>query len=422
VKGWYLLVAAAIAALLWLSHMPALLFHAQFYADDGGWYQLAYSEGPLRSLTHQAGGYLVMLQRLGASASLALPIVAVPTFFNAVGLAVGVGGICYLLSARMATAIPSLAARAAIALLVIAVPNAYDTAGNLTNAQWHLGLIAFLVMFARPPRRVAGWLLDGLIIVIGGLTGPYCILLEPIIGWLWLRDRRNRRLQVLLALNTACVVVQLLVILTHVGAQRTAGSLGAGFLPLVQMIARQLTLGLLIGAHGLSSIAGSPAASNLAILTVLAVIPLAVCVWAAWRGPSMLRAFCLLAGLELALALVAPSIGVPRWPKLGNAASIVEFHPGGIRYFLFPLLAFAISLGWIAVRALRGRIERIAAVAAAVLLLAAVTIGVRADWEYPPYLDEHWGAEVQRLQAAPRGTLVVIPINPHGWNVSLVAR
>src|SRR5438105_8481905 len=193
VPGWWLVAAAAIAALLWFSHLPSLLFHAQFYADDGGWYQLAYSDGPWGSLTHQAAGYLVTLQRLGASASLALPIVAVPTFFNVVGLAVGAGGICYLLSSRMASVIPRLSVRAAIAVLVIALPNAYDTGDNLTNAQWHLGLIAFLVIFAKPPRRVAGWVLDGVIIVLGGLTGPFCILLEPLIGWLWLRDRRNPR-------------------------------------------------------------------------------------------------------------------------------------------------------------------------------------------------------------------------------------
>jgi hypothetical protein len=335
-------------------------------------------------------------------------------------------------------AIPSLAVRAAIALLVIALPNAYDTSGNLTNAQWHLGLLAFLVIFARPPRRAVGWVLDGAILLITGLTGPYCILLEPIIGWLWLRDRSDPRRRFILAVNTVCVAVQLFVIVTHAGAQRVSGTLGAGVLPLVQMVARQVTLGLVIGAHGLSSIASSPAISSVATLSFLAAIPLAVCVWVAWRGPLILRALILLAGFELALALVAPSIDAPRWPNLANPASVVEFHPGGIRYFLYPLLAFAISLGWLVLTRLRrtrderrgaagdgllrARGQRTVGIAAGVVLLATLAIGVPEDWAYPPYVDQHWGAEVQRLQAAPRGTLVVIPINPRGWNISLTAR
>jgi len=434
---WWLVAAAAVAAVLLLSHLPSLAFHAQFYADDGGWYQAAYAQGPLRSLLHPAAGYVVMLQRLVASASLVLPVVAAPTLFNLVAVAAGVAGICYLLSSRMASAIPSLAARVAIALLVIALPNAYDTTGNLTNAQWRLGLLVFLVIFAAPPRRAVGWVVDTVILVVGGLTGPYCLLLEPIIGWLWLRQRSDRRRAYILAVNTVCVAVQLFVLLTHAG-QRTSGALAAGFAPLVQMIARQVTLGLVIGAHGLNSVAGSAVSTSLAVLAVLALIPAVVCLWVAWRGPLVLRAFIVLAGLELALALVAPSIGAPRWPSLGRPASVVDFHPGGIRYFLYPLLAFALSLGWLAVDALRrfardrwrltGPVttRRVAANTvgggAAIALLAAAVIGVRMDWAYPPYIDQHWGAEVQRLQSSPPGTLVVIPINPKGWTVSLVAR
>jgi hypothetical protein len=441
--GWWLIGAAVVTAALWLSHMPDLLFHAQFYADDGGWYQSAYNLGPVISLAHPAAGYLVLLQRVVASFSLLLPTVAVPTFFNVAALAVELVGICYLVSRRMLSAIPSLKIRVAIALLVLALPNAYDTSGNLTNAQWHLGLIAFLVMFADPPRHVAGHILDALIILGSGLTGPYCILLEPVIWWRWRRHRDDRRLRNILIANSVCAVVQILVIIDRFGAERVAGPLAAGLYPLVRMIGRQVTLGLIVGAHGLTQIAGSFAASNGLALALLAVIPLAVCAWAAWHGPTILRALCYFAFVELALAVAAPSIAGARWPSLGNPADIVHFHPGGIRYFLFPLLAFAISLGWMVVHygvpwmqqvrhrpnagamrpaGSRAWIGRIVAVAAAAVLLSSALIGVRVDWTYPPYLEEHWGAEVSRLQTAKKGTVVVIPINPRGWTLQLTAR
>jgi hypothetical protein len=444
--GWWLVAAALVTATLWLSHMPDLLFHAQFYADDGGWYQSAYSLGPVVSLVHPAAGYLVLLQRLVASISLLLPTVAAPTFFNLAALAVELVGICYLVSRRMSSAIPSLRIRVAIALLVIALPNAYDTSGNLTNAQWHLGLLAFLVMFADPPRRLAGHILDALIVLGSGLTGPYCILLEPVIWWRWRRHRDDRRLRNILIANSFCALVQILVIIDRFGTERVAGPLAAGLYPLVRMIGRQVTLGLILGAHGLTQIAGSFVASNGLSLALLAAVPFAVCAWTAWHGPAILRAFCYFAFVELALALAAPSIAGARWPSLGNPADIVHFHPGGIRYFLFPMLAFAISLGWLVVhygapwfrQARRGPtagastsvqppghrvwVGRVAAIAAAAVLLSSALIGVRVDWTYPPYLEEHWGAEVSRFQAAKAGTVVVIPINPRGWTLELRAR
>ncbi len=436
--GALLGLAGVVTAALWFSHQPSLLLNAQFYADDGGWYQQASTQGPLLSLVYPAHGYLVLLQRAAASASLALPLVAVPTFFNLVALLLEIAGICYLLSPRMAAAIPNLAIRLALAALVIALPNAYDTSGNLTNAQWHLALIAFLVVFASPPRRLMGWLADGIVLVLSGLTGPYCILLEPIVVWRWRAARDDRHRRFVLVAVSVCTALELAVLVAMTIPKHGPSGLHPGAVSLITMLGRQLTLGLLAGAHGLSGLVGTPLGSNLAVLTLLALIPFAVCGWAAWRGPAILRAFCLFAFLELGVALAAPSIDAPKWPNLGRPADIAHFHPGGIRYFLYPLLAFAASLGWLAWtrrpmvrrRGHRGgpgrsplarRLAAPVAVGAALLLLLAAGAGVPQDWLYPPYLDLHWAAQVQRLDAAPAGTRVVIPINPHGWTVTLVA-
>jgi hypothetical protein len=432
---WGLGAAALATAILWFSHLPSLLLQAQLYSNDGAWYQAAYTHGPLLTLAYPANGYLVLIQRGAASLSLLLPLIAVPTFFNVVALLVEVAGICYLLSTRMAQAIPSPGVRVAIAVLVIALPNAYDTSGNLTNAQWHLALIAFLVVFAVPSRGLAGRLTDGAILILSGLSGPYCLLLEPIVGWRWLRHRHDRRSRSVLVANSLCVLVQLAVIAAAVGVRQGWRALGAGLVPLVTMLGRQLTLGLAAGAHGLSALVGTPLGDNAVVLGVLAALPVATCAWAMWRGPEVLRAFCLFATLELVLALATPSVATPKWPHLGLPADVVNFHPGGIRYFLYPLLAYALSLGWLAAEGLRRErareagsrrlpvvLARTAAVSAALLLLLAAVDGVPRDWEYPPYLDLHWSAAVQRLEAAAPGTAVVIPLNPQGASMTLVAR
>ncbi len=437
-NGTLLLAAAVVTAGLWFSHMPSLLLRAQFYADDGYWFQAAYSEGPLLSIAQTGGGYVVLLPRLAASASLALPIAAAPTFFNIVALLIEVAGICYLLSSRMSSAIPALWLRVAVAVLVIALPNAYDTSGNLTNAQWHLALIAFLVLFANDPRRMAGWVCDVVILLLAGLTGPYSVLLLPISTWQWWKNRSDRRRSTLLAIVFACAATQVAVI-AATGVSRDTSALDPGAFALVTMLGRQLTIGLTTGARGIATLASTPFGTNPAILTFLAAIPVMTCSWAAWRGPAILRSFCFFAFAELVVALAAPDISAPRWPNLGRPADVLHFHPGGIRYFFYPLLAFAISLGWLAWRGasqLRTRhlppsrrrrpfgayTARVAAIGAAGLLLLTVSYGVPHDWLYPPYLDLHWGTEAARITSLAPGRTLLIPINPHGWALYLAVR
>ena len=423
--------AVVAAAPLWLSHLPSLLLHAQLYADDGAWYSAASLHGALGTLLLPANGYLVLLQRSAAAVALAVPLIAVPALFNVVALLVVLGGVAYLVSPRMGAAIPRPAVRAAAALVILALPNAYDTMGNLTNSQWHLALIAFLVIFATPPRGIAGWAVDIGVLVVAGLTGPYAVLLAPIAAWRFRRERWQRRAGVVLLVVAACAALQGGVALTQVGAERVSGPLDAGVVPLVTMLGRQLTLGLLSGAHGLTALMGTPLADDPVVLGLLAAVPLAVCAVVAWRGPDILRGLWAFALLTLVAALASPSIGPPRWRQLGVPAGIAHFHPHGIRYFLFALLAFALSLGWMAWWGLLAGRRRtgtgrdagrlMVGAAAAALLLIAASQGVPRDWAYPPYLDEHWAAEVRAYELAPPGARVVLPINPAGWTMTLVA-
>lgn len=70
----------------------------------------------------------------------------------------------------------------------------------------------------------------------------------------------------------------------------------------------------------------------------------------------------------------------------------------------------------------RVTVRRAAGTIAAAALVATAVIGVLADWAYPPYVDYHWSAEVERFETAPPGTMVVFAINPPGYEFSLRAR
>lgn len=414
-------VATLLAALLFISHLPSAVIHPQLYADDGTWYGEAHNLGTWAALLRPVGAYLVAYPRLIADLATLLPLEYLPLIFNLAGLAIGVLGIAYLLSSRMEACIPSMSVRALVAALAVAVPNAYDTSLNLTNAQWHLALLAFLVLWAGRPANVWSWALDALILLLACLTGPYCLLLLVVVAYrIWLTPRAVE-VRLRAGLVAVCTGIQGFFILANLGGQRPSGELAASLPALLRIVAHQVTLGLLVGTHGLAYLLTTGVGQSLALCALLAILPLAVCGMAVLRGPRILRAFCVFAFGELVLALVAPSIPAPRWPSLALPADLNHFHPGGIRYFLFPMLAFAISLGWVFCRTITrpSMAQRTLAVAAGCLIACMLLVAMPLDWVYPPYIDYHWRQYVVVYEAAAPGTPVRIPINPRGWSMTL---
>jgi hypothetical protein len=48
--------------------------------------------------------------------------------------------------------------------------------------------------------------------------------------------------------------------------------------------------------------------------------------------------------------------------------------------------------------------------------------GAVRDWKQPVLKDLHFAGSASSFQAAPAGTVVVLPENPRGWNIRLVKR
>jgi hypothetical protein len=81
----------------------------------------------------------------------------------------------FLLSSRLDDVAP-LPGRAGLALAYLLIPS-FELDANLTNAQWHLAVLATLVVVARARR---GWTwrgFDVVAMVLSALTGPFGFLL-----------------------------------------------------------------------------------------------------------------------------------------------------------------------------------------------------------------------------------------------------
>src|SRR5229473_4489741 len=199
-----------ISFLVLFSHRPDAILNAQFYAEDGArFYADAYEFG-WRCLLMPYGGYLSTLLRLIGLLTQLVPFGLAPLLMNLCAIAIQILPVNLFLSARF-RAIP-YNVRVFGSLLYLALPNAFEIHANTTNIQWHLALLALLVLLSQAEAAKAWRYFDYAVLFFALLDGPLGILLVPIAAFLlWVR--RDRRTALALGVMIPFAVVQSLFIL-----------------------------------------------------------------------------------------------------------------------------------------------------------------------------------------------------------------
>lgn len=396
---------ALLFALVLFARRPDLVTHASFWGEDGWvWYPDAYAHG-IGALARPYTGYLQSISRLVALASLAAPLAWAPTIFALAALGVQLATACFLVSSRLDDAWPSRPARIAFALLYLALPNSFETFGNITNTQWHLALLAFLVLVSAKPRGRAGYLFDAVVLLVSGLSGPFVLLLLPFAAWeAWnagpLRPRHALFRFVLVAL---CASIQLAFVVPGL-ADRAPPDLGASPDRFVRILGQQVVLGVVLGRHSMDAYRGWTWWQD-GILPWLSCGVGLVLGLAAWiEGPPLFRKFALFGALVLASALISPvgEIG-PAWRALASPDI-------GDRYYLIPMLA---ALGVPFALAAHGRHGfRLIGWA----LLAITIAELPGDWHFGTTLAREvrtdFVARAVTFARSPKGTVMEFPVRP----------
>lgn len=403
--GAIFVFACAVVA----SHRPDAIFHAQFWAEDGRvWYADAYNLGWWHALFHAAAGYYQTLLRLGASLALLMPLSRAPLVLNLIAIAVQALPANLVLSSR-SSAWGSLRYRALLAGIYLALPNCKDMYAIITSSQWELALCVFLLLVASTPRDVAGRLSDIFILLLCGLTGPFCIFLLPIAVVLAWRRRNRWQWAMTGTLAALCLVQAWGLLIVNPSGRSLPDALGASPALFARILAGQVYLGALLGTN---TLAFNPGPRLFAVLLLVAIGGTAIVVICFIKSTVEMKLFLLLSSVLFAAALITPvayaPAGVSRWQMLAAA--------GGIRYWFFPTLAFAWSLLW----CIRSRVVVLKIVSAA--LLFVMCFGITRDWRSPALKDKRFAEYVRRFEASPSGTAVTIPLNPDGWSMCLVKR
>jgi hypothetical protein len=149
------LVVFALAVVVIVSRRPDALLNPQFYGEDGSvWFSNAWDLGWLHSLTLLAGGYLNTLLRLVCGLPILVPLKSAPLLLNSFGLLTQALPVTVLLTARCTNWGP-LWLRAAQAVVYLILPNSSELDVTITNAHWHLALVACLLAFSNSPENTA---------------------------------------------------------------------------------------------------------------------------------------------------------------------------------------------------------------------------------------------------------------------------
>ncbi len=308
----------------------------------------------------------------------------------------------------MAPAIPVLAVRVALALLLVAIPGMSEVYVNLTNAMWHLALLAFLILMAAPavtwPQRV----FDSLALAVAGLSGPFAPLLAPIAVLCWWLGRERSQLWRLLIVG-ATASIQFSLIIAH-QSSRTAHGPGIGWSAerliniLVTDILGVATFGRramidkdwLVGQGWLSN--GSVAATVVAVCILAAAAVLAGIAFL--RGRWILRCFIIFVDLEFASSLTdGLTLVQPLWVAMEGWI--------GMRYYFHPIAAWlTIVLTLICDRSVALRAAGVA------LMGLTVVFAIPADWSLPKHPKTSFDQAAKAFAEAPPGTVLRIAVPP----------
>ncbi len=405
----FLVVALAAAGIV-ISRRPDAFTNAQFYAEDGTrWFADAYNLGAWPALGVSLSGYFQTLSRLAAILEAPFGVGNAPVVYNVIGLLVQIAPVLFFLSGRFRALVPSTWVRVALCAVYLLMPTT-ELNVTITNAPFHLAVLATLVILASEARGWAWRTFDIAVIGLTAVTGPFVYVLLPI-AVLWWLLRRRRETLLLVVLLTLGLGAQLY---AETQTPRSSYPLGANLRDLVLLLCDRVVLAGLFAEEGHTHVyvTGLPDATVWAGIILLFASPIVA--FAALKAPWELRIFDLTALLFLAAGLAIPAVSAA-----GNQWQIMTVGRAGERYFFAAQVAWMVTVIWAASRL---RLPRLREGAWAVIAVAFAS-GLVAGWSYPAFIDDHWSQEAREIETAPAGTRLTLPEPPGGpWTFQVTVR
>ncbi len=409
-KKLFFPIVGLLATLILFARRPKSFLNPQFWAEDGReWYADAYNHGIIFSLFTPENGYFQTFSRLAGIVAQAFPLSYGPHIFLALAVAVQVAVVVFLVSERMANVIPERRWRMFLAFLYLAVPHSAEVFVNVTNSQWHLALLACLILLAGKPASTGWKAWDVIAVALMALSGPFCILLLPIAALQFLRDRNFHRGMLALTISAGSLIQLSNYLFT---GREIKPQLGASIDLLFQILARHVFVSPLIGDSGFQKVVRAGIWNEAAYIAAT-LVGVGILIFVVIRASTELRLLLGFAFLIIAAGLMSPA--VTREPGQWQA---IASNETATRYWFILTFSFAAMLAYLASTAREKPIRYGAYVGLIIFML-----GVAGDWKIFALEDLEFPQHAQRFAAAPPGAEVVIPLNPQPeWEMRLTKK
>jgi hypothetical protein len=372
-SGMFVLTVVGVAVMV--VRKPDAMLVPQLWAEDGAVFLTDALVRGWQAAGTPYSGYLHLLPRLIAAASVLVPPAYIPAAFTAGAMTPVIIVAGLLASSRLTL---TAYERVGCMLLLTLPPMPGEVLLNVTNVQWLLAFAFVLVLLANPPATTPSLILELAVLLLAGLTGPYSLIFAPFFAVRALRAPSRATVAAAATVAVAAAAQMAALLLTP---PRPGDPVA------VEIMATNFGRRIAVLMH--YSISDDGAFVVFAVLVGIVVIGLAAMV----LERSKLAWICFAAGIA---SFVAVMIGTR---SVGYGLAL-----GGERYF-------ALSVGlvlWGVALAMR-RFPRVAAVALGFVLAAtAPALFV------PPLPDLQWRARSACLSTAGPCS---IPINPAGWSV-----
>jgi hypothetical protein len=365
--------------------------------------------GPWHALFLSYQGHFLLQPRLVALVVTPFGIAPAPLLYNVLGLLFQIAPVLFLLSARFQSVIPSLRMRLLLGAIYLLMPST-EVNVTIASAQFHLVVLATMVLVASPPNRWYWHAFDVASVALCALTGAFVYVLFPVaILWWWLRRQRSTGiLAPILGLGVLAQIYALTL------APRSQFGLGASVHDFLLIFSDRIIITGSLAEEGHTHVFLTGFPHGTIIAALVCVISFGLVAFAAARAPWELRIFAV-AGFGIAVA----GLAVPLVSAAGNQWDIILSGRAAGRYFLMAQIAWVVLMIWAACQVPRAWQSR----TLVVLILGAFASGLIADWSYPALADDHWPQEAKVIVTAPPGTHLTLPIPPLApWSVDITTR
>lgn len=401
-----------------LLRKPDTITNPQFWAEDGTmWYATAYNQG-VSSLVKPQAGYFQTYSRLTALVAQLFPVSTGPLIFTLSAVLAQTLPVYLITTKRIKKTIPSSVCRFILILLFLLLPNVGEAYLNVTNAMWYLSIALFIILVTRPDDPSVHKL-DFLFILFAGLSGPFSIFLTVVFICTGIVQKKKKIPQhILLLILTA--MIQVTGLLLSKAGGRVFFPTGISFVMLEQIVVKQIVWGALAGKIGQAAITKYFSSFSWTILQMTTYYAICLVCFCLLKGPLVLKQFILFALLIFISTLCMPTAqtptpGVTNWQLFSQAYDV--------RYWLIPMLAFLISIVW-AATSQNPLFIRISGYAFLAIFFIFCLKNYRQyhNFRYGPLEDLHYSRYSEIFETSQRGTVFSIPINPHGWVMTLTKK